>query len=509
MDPTRQPWTAAALVVTLAGVAPLSGSVVPAVGAAALAAWLIAVQLVAVRSLRSTAARATVVVEVDDTPTEAGTPIPVTATVERPDAAANTALTVTYPTPSVAEPIPQADRRIGLAPSETRASTTFDVRIPVAGQFRLSEPRWLLADPSGSVTESYRYGPTPEFHVIEATTQQPRVDRNGSESGFDVDGANQHTRAGIAVDRLRPYEQTDSASRIDWNTTARVGEPYVRETATQRSPTVQLVVDHRSKMRFGPPGETMFELGRDVALGVVKTAQTDGNRLGLLTVGDDGMTNTVDPTDRSDGYAELRRRLHELEPTPGEQPASGIEVDHAEFPRALVDDRQPTDSEFGRILQEFDTASTTGASETERRPLVRAMQYNKSTVRASQSCVIITDDTDRTELWAAVRVALQQSTRVVVYLTPSVCFDPEQPPDTAHATDRYRQFEQFRKRVDGLDSVTAFTVGPGSRLAAVRSSRPAGIGELTLDHTQPASTDESTPWPPAAAAAASDGGAHD
>jgi len=309
-------------------------------------------------------------------------------------------------------------------------------------------------------------------------------------------------------ERLRPYNSTDPANRIDWNTTARLGEPYVRETAAERTHTIQLIVDHRSKMRFGSAGESKFEFARDVALGVVATAQTNGDRIGLLTVRDDGIATTVDPTDRPSGYAELRRRLMDLEPTPTASPGSGIEIDHPASAGSRRTDRPSTDHAFGRVLHAFRRLSPEADSADERRPLARAVQYNRAK-SASQSTVLITDDTDRDELWVAVRIALQQTASVFVYLTPSVCFENEQTLHTVEASERYQQFERFRRQLMELDSVTVFAVGPARQLAMVRSPRPT-TREASVDCQHAVvSTDNTAPRPPAATAAAPNGGNDD
>jgi uncharacterized protein (DUF58 family) len=444
-------------------------------------------------------------VEVDPeaTCTEVGTTISITATVERPDTAAETAVTVTFPTPPVAEPIPEADRRIELAPSETQASTTFDVRIPVAGQFRLSEPTWVVMDPSGSVTESYTRGSTSELHIVEAAARDLHVGRGGIETWLLGERAERQSGMGIVPERLRPYEQTDSANRIDWKTTARLGEPYIRETSTQSGRTMGVIVDHRAKMLFGSTDEPMFEYARDVALGTVATAQHSGDPLGLITVGNDGLTNMVDPVHRSTGYAELRRRIRALEPTPTDQPGSGIKLDHPESARRLRFNLEASDHEFGRVLHEFATASTAYVSHTETQPLVRAVQYHQAATQSSKSTVIITDDTDRAELWEAVRTAMRNKASVFVFLTPRVCFESEQITRTEQASQRYLQFEQYRKRLDRLDSVTAFEVAPARRLAEVLSKRADEQGNPTRVQSQ--STNRST----TATAAISNGGSND
>ena len=503
MDPTRQTWTAAAIVVILAGLTPLTGSLVPVVGATTVSGWLLAVQIAAVRSFRSTAATATVQVDPDATRMEAGTAVSITATVERPDTAAETAVTVTVPTPPVAEPIPETERRVELAPSETQASTTFDVRVPVAGRFRLSKPIWLVMDPTGSVTESYSRGSTPELHVVEAAARELHIGRGGRETWLFGERAERPSGTGIVPERLRPYEQTDPANRIDWKTTARLGEPYLRETNTQSGRVLRVLVDHRAKMRLGPADEPMFEYARDVALGVAATAQQSGDPLGLITVGNDGLTNMVDPTYRSTGYAELRRRIRALEPIPTEQPGPGVELDHPESARRLRFDLEASDHEFGRVLHEFATASAAYVSAAGTQPLVRAVQYHHTATPSARSTVIVTDDTDRDETWKAVRTALQSGASVFVFLTPRVLFESEQGPHTEQVSERYLQFERYRRRLDRLDSVRALEVAPARRLAEVRSTAEDELGEPSRARPEP--TNGSMP----ATAPASNGGSND
>ena len=450
MDPTRHTWRTAAFVVTLAGLAPLTGSVVPAVGAAAVSGWLLAAQLAAVRSVRSTAADATVDIAVDSERAGVGTPIAATVTVERPTRATGTALTVTYPTPPVAEPIREADRRVELGPSETEGSTTFSIRSSVPGRIRLSEPTWRLVDAAGLVTESYSQGPTAAVDVVEAAdTAHHAGDGAEMQPWVDADGRQAGRAAG--PDRLRPYEPTDPAARIDWHTTARLGEPYVRETTTRSGRPTNLIVDHRPKLLAGDE-ETMFESIRSVALGVAATAAGRGDPLGLVTVDSEGTKSVVEPTSRPAGYEEIRRRLQELGPTPTDHPA-GIEVDHAE-PAGYGGS---ADHSVGRLLATFGTGSTATASPVDRRPLVEAVRCHQPPT--SGSTVILTDDTDRAELRAAVRAALKRGT-VVVYLTPRVRFDSDRTVPPARTSDRYRQFERFRRRLDGVESVTVHEVSP-------------------------------------------------
>ena len=505
MDLTRQTWRTAAVTIALAGIAPLTGSVVPIMGAAAVAGWLLAVQVAAVRSLRSTAAVATVRVEFDATRTAVGNPVAATVAVERPEQAAGTALTVTYPTPAVAEPIPEADRRVTLTPSETVGSTTFSLQSSVPGRLRLPEPTWRLVDASGSVTESYSHGPTPAIDVIETAGRARQTVGATPESPPFGEGANGKMRKAVGSDRLRPYEATDPATKIDWNTTARLGEPYVRETASQRGQPTSLIVDHRAKLLAGPTDAPMFESVRSVALGVVATAADRGDPLALVTVGDEGPMSAVEPTTHPAGYDEIRRRLQELEPTPIDQ-AAGIEIDHPEPPGGR--DFGSSNHAVGRLLEAFGTESAATNSRGERWPLVEGVQCQRSAT-APGSTVIITDDTDRAELWAAVRAALHNATSVAVYLTPRIRFDAEHTARTVRAADRYQEFERFRRRLDGIDAVVAREVTP---TVDGWAEQPDVLGDLTRQAgaTGGEITEETNRQPiPTATAAASNGSSNE
>ena len=60
-----------------------------------------------------------------------------------------------------------------------------------------------------------------------------------------VEGEMMARRAGAGEDfyRLRPYMATDAARRIDWRSSARHGEFYVRENAQEDAVTVHIVID--------------------------------------------------------------------------------------------------------------------------------------------------------------------------------------------------------------------------------------------------------------------------
>jgi uncharacterized protein (DUF58 family) len=85
----------------------------------------------------------------------------------------------------------------------------------------------------------------------------------------------------------RPYEPGDDVRRMEWNLTARLGDPHVRETEADRELETWMVVDTSASLDFG----TAECEKRDLALAAVAaigflTARA-GNRLGAVLCGGD------------------------------------------------------------------------------------------------------------------------------------------------------------------------------------------------------------------------------
>ena len=71
-----------------------------------------------------------------------------------------------------------------------------------------------------------------------------------------VQGGYRTPRRGNGLDfaGLRPYVEGDDARHIDWNVTARLDEPQVREFNEDRELTAWLVLDRSASMVVGGPG---------------------------------------------------------------------------------------------------------------------------------------------------------------------------------------------------------------------------------------------------------------
>jgi uncharacterized protein (DUF58 family) len=85
---------------------------------------------------------------------------------------------------------------------------------------------------------------------------------------------------------VRPYVAGDDVRRIDWNVTARTGEPHVRVNVAERVLVTWLVLDTSPSMQFGTGERRKADVAEGAAIAVGHLATRRGNRLGLVTFGD-------------------------------------------------------------------------------------------------------------------------------------------------------------------------------------------------------------------------------
>jgi uncharacterized protein (DUF58 family) len=99
-----------------------------------------------------------------------------------------------------------------------------------------------------------------------------------------VQGGYRTLRRGSGLDfaGLRPYIEGDDARHIDWNVTARLDEPQVREFNEDRELTAWLVLDQSASMTVGGPGRAKRDVLTDLALVLARLLGRNGNRVGAV-----------------------------------------------------------------------------------------------------------------------------------------------------------------------------------------------------------------------------------
>jgi uncharacterized protein (DUF58 family) len=88
--------------------------------------------------------------------------------------------------------------------------------------------------------------------------------------------------AGIDFMDLRAYTPDDDVRHIDWNVTARMDEPYVREYAEDRELTAWLVLDRSASMRFGAARHGKDSVLAELAVCLGYLFARSGNRVGAI-----------------------------------------------------------------------------------------------------------------------------------------------------------------------------------------------------------------------------------
>lgn len=90
---------------------------------------------------------------------------------------------------------------------------------------------------------------------------------------------------GTELAQVRPYELGDDPRWLDWNVTARTGQPHVRVQLAERVMVTWLLLDTSASMAFGTADRRKADVAEGVALAVGHVATRRGNRLGIATFG--------------------------------------------------------------------------------------------------------------------------------------------------------------------------------------------------------------------------------
>jgi uncharacterized protein (DUF58 family) len=107
---------------------------------------------------------------------------------------------------------------------------------------------------------------------------------------------------GMNFHEFRQYDFGDEVRSIDWNVTARMGEPYVRKYIEERELTVLLLIDVSASGSYGSVNASKRELAAEVACLLAFCAIRNNDKVGLILF-----------TDRAELYIAPRKgRTHIL-----------------------------------------------------------------------------------------------------------------------------------------------------------------------------------------------------
>lgn len=92
---------------------------------------------------------------------------------------------------------------------------------------------------------------------------------------------------GAAFDAVRPYEPGDDVRAMEWNVSARTGEPYIKQYTEERELVVMVLVDDSASMRFGTRLATKRDRAAELTAAVALVAVRSGDRVGVMVAGDE------------------------------------------------------------------------------------------------------------------------------------------------------------------------------------------------------------------------------
>jgi len=474
MDVTRRFWGTAAAGALLAALAVAFGRPVLLAGAGGVGALLVARQLAFVRALTALDDDLSVSVSPTDRYVRRDDETAVTLAVDCPGGA-SLPLTVTATPPVVAGSVPATERTVRLDAGDERTTTTFAVDWPAVGEATFPRPTVSVADEFGLFTETVERGS--ERTVVVEPHQPRRLHVGEGGDAAAAFGGHRTSELGQGTDpaEIRQYVPGDSIRDIDWKATARLAYPHVREYEVESDRRTVLVVDHRERLATGPAGERALDYLREVALTVAGAAERATDPLGCYTVGDRGVTAERDPATTDDHYRDVRSLLRELTPTDADdtdEPGGGRPgrtrgiSDARRSAELLADD----DSAFGATLTPYLGDRDRYVQLMERDSLFETVRTRVGRLTGSHWVLVFTDDTDRPALRETVRLAQSEGDQVVVFLAPSVLYEPGGLADLDAAYERYADFEAFRLELTRPEGVTAYEVAPGERLDAVLSA---------------------------------------
>lgn len=87
---------------------------------------------------------------------------------------------------------------------------------------------------------------------------------------------------GMEFSEVREYQRGDDIRTIDWNVTARTGNPHVKKFVEERELTVMLLVDASSSGEFGTVDQMKGEVAVEICALLAFSAIKNNDRVGLI-----------------------------------------------------------------------------------------------------------------------------------------------------------------------------------------------------------------------------------
>ena len=92
---------------------------------------------------------------------------------------------------------------------------------------------------------------------------------------------------GMDFDAVRPYAVGDDIRSIDWNVTARTGEPFIKRFREERELKIMLAIDISHSGEFGSVGSSKREYAAEIGAILAFSALKNNDKVGLVLFTDE------------------------------------------------------------------------------------------------------------------------------------------------------------------------------------------------------------------------------
>lgn len=119
---------------------------------------------------------------------------------------------------------------------------------------------------------------------------------------------------GMEFSEVRAYNYGDDIRQIDWNVTARTGDPYIKIFEEEREQTLMLCVDISPSGMFGTLNQTKTDLAIEICAVLAFSAIKNSDKVGLILFSDH-IEKVVPPKKGKTHVLRLIRELYTTKPT--------------------------------------------------------------------------------------------------------------------------------------------------------------------------------------------------
>ncbi len=114
-----------------------------------------------------------------------------------------------------------------------------------------------------------------EIHIRKAINSQMQGDFHSIFKG-----------SGLEFDDIRPYQYGDDIRSIDWRSTAKYDQTFVKKYKETKEQTVFFLLDISASQEIGSPGKQKLDIGKEICGVLALVGLKESSQVGLITFSD-------------------------------------------------------------------------------------------------------------------------------------------------------------------------------------------------------------------------------